>query len=332
MSEVNDGAARGEARPVALVVGATGYLGRHIVAALRRAGYPVRALARDRRRLGFIPDGETEIVVGQVTRPATLAGLCDGVSIVVSTLGVRSLKRRPTPWEVDYQGNLNVLELARQAGVERFIFAGVLHGERLRRDIAVVEPRERFIDALRQSGVPWTVLRPTGFFNDMEIIFNQARRGRVALLGSGEARMNPIHPTDLADAVVGCIADADPRDTTIEVGGPDVFSYAEIARLAFRALGKPPRIIHIPSWLVDSASQLARPFNPTAAGFLRFFRAVMTTDMVAPRTGSIHLADFYARLASGQPADQPAGQPADQLANRATNRATALTPAPDAES
>lgn len=301
-------------RPTVLVVGATGYLGRHIVAALRRTGYPVRALARDPHRLGFAPDDGIEVFVGQVTRPETLAGLCDGVSIVVSTLGVRSLKRRPTPWEVDYQGNLNVLELAQRAGVQRFIFAGVLHGERLRRSIAVVEPRERFIDMLKSSGVPWTVLRPTGFFNDMEIIFNQARRGRVMQLGDGAARINPIHPNDLAEAVIHSIEDPVARDTTAEVGGPDVYSYAEIARMAFSALGKPPHTLRIAPGLVDGAGMLVKPFNPTAAGFLRFFRAVMTTDMVAPRTGHIHLADFYAQLASGRTASQePSQEPGQEL-------------------
>lgn len=285
-------------RPLVLVIGATGYLGRHIVARLRQSGYRVRALARDPNRLGFTRDSGIEVFVGQVTRPETLAGLCDGVSVVISTLGVRSLKRKPTPWEVDYQGNLTVLQMARHAQVERFLFVGVLRGERLRASVPVVEPRERFIDALRQSAIPWTVLRPTGFFNDMETIFNQARRGRVTLLGSGEARMNPIHPTDLASEIIRCLGDEAARDMSVDVGGPDIYSYAEIARLAFRALGKPAHITRIPPGLVDGISQAVKPFNPTAAGFLRFIRAVMTTDMTAPPTGNVHLSDSFARLAA----------------------------------
>src|SRR5690349_9085476 len=92
-----------------LVVGATGYLGRHIVEHLRRASYPVRALARDASRLEVERQKGIEIFTGQVTQPETLRGLCEGISVVISTLGVRSLARKPTPWEVDYQGNLNVL-------------------------------------------------------------------------------------------------------------------------------------------------------------------------------------------------------------------------------
>src|SRR5690348_683152 len=157
----------------------------------------MRALVRDPQRLAEERERGVELFTGQVTRPETLDGLCDGVSVVVSTLGVRSLARKPTPWEVDYQGNLNVLTRAWQAGVGHVIFVGVLHGDEVRSRIPILEPRERFVDALRQSGLAWTIIRPTGAFNDMRAIFDQARRGRVWLLGTGSAHINPIHPTDL---------------------------------------------------------------------------------------------------------------------------------------
>lgn len=62
--------------------------------------------------------------------------------------------------------------------------------------------------------------------------------------------------------------------------------------MASHALGKPPHFLHIAPGLVDGVGTVVQPINPTAAAFLRFFRAVMTEDMVAPRTGHIHLADF----------------------------------------
>lgn len=284
--------------PRVLVVGATGYLGSHIVTHLRQAGYLVRALARDPRRLAGEGERGVEVFTGQVTRPETLDGLCDGVSVVVSTLGVRSLARRPTPWEVDYQGNLNVLERARQAGVSHFIFVGVLHGDEVRSRIPILEPRERFIDVLQQSGIAWTIIRPTGAFNDMKTIFQQARRGRVWLLGGGSARINPIHPADLAAEVARCIEDASAPNTTYDIGGPDILSYDEIARLAFAALGRKPRISHLPPWMVNAASLALKPFNPTGAGFLRFLGWVITSDMVGSPRGQIHLRDFFAHLAS----------------------------------
>jgi uncharacterized protein YbjT (DUF2867 family) len=281
-----------------LVVGGNGYLGRHILAHLRQLGYPVRVLVRDPARLNAEQKQDVEVFVGQVTRPETLDRLCDGISVVVSTLGLRSLARKPTPWEVDYLGNLNVLTSARAAGVKHFIFVGVLHGAELRTSIPVLEPREQFVDALRQSDLPWTVIRPTGAFNDMLVIFQQARRGRAFLIGTGEARINPIHPTDIAREVARCIEDASARNRIYDVGGPETFTYTQIAQMAFRALGTQPHITHIAPWLVDGAAQLLQPFNPTAAGFLRFFRRVITIDMVGTATGQVHLGDVFAQVAN----------------------------------
>ncbi len=280
-----------------LVVGASGYLGRHIVARLRQAGYPVRALLRDPARLEMELARDVEIRVGQVTRMETLEGLCDGISIVVSALGLRSLARKPTPWEVDFRGNLNVLTCAQRAGVERFVFVGVLHGADWRGEIPVLELREHFVDKLRRSGLAWTVLRPTGAFNDMQLLFEQARAGRAFLFGSGEAHINPIHASDVADAVENCLVDDGARNKDYAIGGPEVFTYNEIARMAFQELGREPRITHVAPWLLDGASLLSRPFNANAAGFLRFFRRVMTTDMIGTPLGQVHLRAFFAQLA-----------------------------------
>lgn len=280
-----------------LVVGASGYLGSHIVAHLRQRGYPVRALVRNPEQLKAEREKGVEVVVGQATRPETLQGLCDGISVVISALGVRSLARRPTPWEVDYQANLNILACAQKAGVNRFIFLAVLNGDEARTDIPVVEPRERFIDTLVQSDLAWTILRVTGVFNDMEMIFQQARRGRVFLPGNGMARINPIHGDDVAREAVRSIEDIAARNKTYSFGGPDVFTYTEIARMAFRALGTSPHITYIAPWLVDGLSQILKPFNPTGAGFLRFFRWVSTTDVVGALTGQVHLSDFFVQLA-----------------------------------
>lgn len=289
--------------PRVLVAGATGYLGSHIVTHLRQAGYPVRALVRDPRRLAGEGERGVELFTGQATRAETLDGLCDGVSVVVSTLGLRSLARNPTPWEVDYQANLNVLARAQEAGVSRFIFVGVLHGAEARSHIPILEPRERFIDALQQSPIAWTIIRPTGAFNDMTAIFQMAQRGRVYVVGTGNARINPIHPMDLAAEVTRCIEDAETRNTSYGIGGPDIFSYNEIARLAFDALGRKPHVTHLAPWLLDAASGALRPFNPTGSGFLRFFRWVVTSDMIGTATGEIHLRDYFAELANQRKGD-----------------------------
>lgn len=64
----------------------------------------------------------------------------------------------------------------------------------------------------------------------------------------------------------------------------------------FQELGREPRITHVAPWLLDGASLLSSPFNANAAGFLRFFRRVMTTDMRGTSLGQVHLRAFFTQL------------------------------------
>jgi uncharacterized protein YbjT (DUF2867 family) len=100
-----------------LVAGATGYRGGEVVKVLHGAGHRVRALARDPKRLGELRDLCDDVFVAEVTQPDTLTGICDGVDAVFTSVGVRTMKRKPTFWDVDCQGNLNLLEQARIARV-----------------------------------------------------------------------------------------------------------------------------------------------------------------------------------------------------------------------
>jgi len=280
-----------------VVAGATGYLGRHVVQALHREGWRVRALARDPARLGEARASCDEVFVGHATRPDTLAGLCDGADTVFSSIGVRHLHRRPTYEEVDFGANRNLVELAEVAGAQRFVFVSILDGRELRRATPLVDARERLVDRLRSSPMRTTVLRPTGFFNDMGEVFAMADRGRVWLIGSGETRINPIHGADLAQ-VVAEIARADDPAPEVAAGGPEVFTQRVIGELAFQVLDRPPRFGHVPPALVRVVASLIRPFNRNASALARMFALLGERDAGGPRHGDHRLEDFFRRLAS----------------------------------
>lgn len=283
-----------------LVAGATGYLGRHVVAALHRSGFKVRALARDPARLGKVRDLCDEVLVAEATRNDTLDRLCEGVDIVFSSIGLRSFAPRPSFWEVDYQANMNVLSRATTAAVRHFIFVSALNADRIRARVSAAEARERVVDALIASGLRWTVLRPTGFFNDMEELFKMARRGAFYVVGSGTTSMNPIHGADVAQEVVRCIRDSTTHNQAIEIGGPDVFTYRQIGELAFEALGRPPKIRSIPPWLLAAASFLLMPFNANAANLLRAMQVIGDMDMTGVPCGRHRLRDLFLELAAGE--------------------------------
>jgi len=280
------------------VAGATGYLGRHVVATLHSSGFKVRALARDPARLREARELCDEVFVAEATLNDSLEGLCDGIEIVFSSIGIRSFAPRPSFWEVDYQANMNLLSRARAAAVRHFIFVSVLNADRIRTRVAAAEARERVVDALMASGITWTVLRPTGFFNDMEELFKMARRGVFYVIGDGTTRINPIHGADVAEQVVRCIGDPQAHNQAMGIGGPDVFTTRQIGELAFEALGRPPKIRSIPPWLLGTASFLLTPFNANAAALLRAMQVVSMMDMTGTPCGGHRLRDFFLELAS----------------------------------
>lgn len=297
MSRETDGASGSGGKRV-LVCGATGYLGRHVVLEAHRRGHRVRALARDPERLGDARAACDEVFVGQATDEGTLAGLCDGIDVVISSLGNRTLARRPTVWDVDFRANMNVLRRAEEAKVGQLVFVSVLRGAEARASVPQIEARERVVDALRSSSIPWTVVRPSGFYNDMGEILEMARKGTVWIPGKGDTRFNPIHGADLAGAILDHVGDPASLGKELPVGGPDVLTMREIGELAFSALGKPPRIRSFPAWMLGGAAAVIKPFNVNVASLIAMFGVFIGEDAVTERHGSHHLADFYRDLAA----------------------------------
>ncbi|WP_425049500.1 SDR family oxidoreductase [Psychromarinibacter sp. S121] len=274
-----------------LVAGATGYLGRFLCAEYARRGHHVTALVRDTARAEELAD---VLVEAEATRPETIRGIMDGVDLVVSSLGITRQADGLGYRDVDFQANLNLLREAETAGVKRFAYVHVLKAEAMA-GVPLVDAKAAFVDALRASDMPATVIAPTGYFSDMGEVFAMARSGRVWLFGDGSHRLNPIHGADLAVA----IADAtDAGRGWLEIGGPDVMTQDEIARAAFDALGTKPRITHLPD-VLRRAALAALPLLPRRTGGpARFFLTALGLDMVAPRFGTRRLADHFDSLAA----------------------------------
>ncbi len=284
-----------------LVAGATGYLGRFVTKELKRRGYWVRVLARNPKKLEQIgpflqPAVINEIddlFLGEVTKPETLKGLCDDIDIVFSSIGITRQKDRLTYRDVDYQGNRNILDIALNNLVSKFIYVSVLNAH-LYEHLAIVKAHEDFVRYLKTCGIAYAIIRPTGYFSDMSGFLNMARNGRIYLVGNGENRINPIHGADLAkvcaDAIIG-------REQDIPVGGPKAYSMREIAGLAFLTLGKKPKITRIPPALANLGVRAIRPFNKQMSDLVEFFITAGQNDGVAPATGSHSLKSYYDEVA-----------------------------------
>jgi len=285
-----------------LVAGSTGYLGRFVVREFKEQGYWVRALARNPEKLEqtgpflepAVIEKVDEVFVGEVARPETLYGLCDSIDIVFSSIGITRQKDKLTYQDVDYQGNKNILDVALEKHVKKFIYVSVFNAY-LYGYLEIVKAHEDFVRDLQSSGLDYTVIRPTGYFSDMSEFLKMAKSGWVYLIGNGGNKINPIHGADLA---VLCVDAITSREYEISAGGPIIYSSQEIAELALSTLGKTPKIIRVPLWLAQAAVKAVRPFNKQMSDLFDFFIAAGQGDGVAPVTGSHTLSSYYQELAS----------------------------------
>ena len=281
----------------ALIAGATGYLGRHLVKEFRANGWYVLVLVRSESRARQAGLEADAMIEGEATRPADLAGIMDGVDLVVTSLGITRQKDGLSYHDVDFQANANLLSEAERAGVGRFAYVHVLGAEKMP-DVALIRAKQDFVDLLQASRLPSTVVRPGGYFSDMGDFLEMAAGGRVWLFGDGEKRLNPIHGADLAAAIRAAIEAG--RDD-ISVGGPRVFSQNELSALAFASLGKPARITHLPGWMLVASIWLLTRFTPQSFhGPIHFFLAAMRFDMVGEAHGTRDLGTHFSELAKAR--------------------------------
>ena len=283
-----------------LLAGATGYLGQYILAALLREEYPTRIVVRNKSKLSpaLLTHPLLEVVEAEVTQPDTLRGVCKGVHKVISTVGITRQKDGLTYEQVDFQANKNLLDEALREGVRKFIYVSVFKGEAMRH-IAIGAAKERFVDALKASGLDYCIIRPSVFYSDMTIFFKmaKAKKDEILLFGKGQYAMNPIHGEDLAEV---CVAQLERYEREVNVGGAEIFTQTEMARLAFEVLHKPANISYLPDWVRRLILKMGKYLLPKSIyGAMEFVLTTMAMDVVAPmQVGKHRLKAFFESLNS----------------------------------
>lgn len=278
-----------------LLAGATGYLGGYILKELLNRNINPTVVVRNPAKLPPDISGNEHLsmIEAEITRPEQLNGCCNNVDVVITTVGITKQKDGLTYMDVDYGANLNLLNEARESGVKKFIYVSVLKGDELRH-LKICDAKEKFVDALKSSGLDYCVIRPNGFFADMGEFYEMAKKGRVYLFGNGRHKANPIHGADLAEV---CVEAIDSREHEIPVGGPEILTHEQIAQIAFQVAGTKPRITRIPDWIRKSVLSLLRTFTGSKTyGPVEFFMTVLAMDLVAPTHGTHKLKEYFEML------------------------------------
>jgi uncharacterized protein YbjT (DUF2867 family) len=234
-----------------LVTGGTGFVGPHVVHALRAREIPVRALVRNPARATRLAAWGVELAVGDVTDPASLRAACDGVDAVVHLVAI--IRGRPADFErVMAQGTRNVVAAAQEAGARRFILASALGlDERTKDAVPYFKAKWEMERAVKESGLEHVIYRPSFVFGrDGGVLPTFIRLARYApvtpIVGPGTQRLQPIWIEDLAEYYALALTEQAATNRTFELGGPDAVSWNEFWQRLKQVLGKRRPSMHVP--------------------------------------------------------------------------------------
>jgi uncharacterized protein YbjT (DUF2867 family) len=264
-----------------LVAGGTGTLGTRVVRLLSDRGEAVRVLARDPARAAQLPEG-VETVAGDVRDPATLAAAVAGCTTVVSAVHGFAGPGRPSPESVDRDGNRALIRAAAAAGAGHLVLVSVLdagpdHPMSLHRAKHAAE------QALRASGLAWTIIRPAAYLETWAGIVGAklAGKGQALVFGPGRNPISFVSAGDVAAVVDLAVHDPSLRGQVLEVAGPEQLSFTQLADRLVAATGHPGRVRHLPLPVLRAMSVLARPVAPVVARQAQAAVVMNTTDMTA---------------------------------------------------
>jgi uncharacterized protein YbjT (DUF2867 family) len=229
-----------------LLAGGTGRLGSLVVKALAGRGIDVRVMTRDLHRATHLAGAHVETVLGDVRDAASIAAAITGVDVVVSAVHGFAGPGRVTPASVGRDGNVHLIQAAGGAGAGMVLMSVV--GAAPDSPLELFRMKHAAETALSASGVPGTVVRATAF---LELWIDLLRRtagrsNRPLVFGRGQNPINFVSVRDVAALVAHVVSDPASRGQTLQLGGPDTFTFNQLAYMVAADRGEATTPRHVP--------------------------------------------------------------------------------------
>src|SRR3954453_1142060 len=230
-----------------LVTGGTGHLGQAIVSELKREHHHVRILARTARA-----DAGVEWITGDLATGEGLREAVADVDVVIHAATNSPAARRGrfkfgdflhSPADVDVVGTTALLAAAERAHVQHFLHVSIVGLEHMKR-LPYSRQKLNAERIVRSAGVPWTIVRATGFYWLVERMFENMLKQRILALPA-HARMAPVDSDEFARFIVACVGDG-PRGDREDFAGPETLTMHELMEQFLAARGQHRRIRRAP--------------------------------------------------------------------------------------
>lgn len=242
-----------------LVTGATGFVGGHVVHAVRAAERDVRALVREPSKAARLHSWGVEVVEGDMTEPESLERAVAGCEAVVHLVAIRQGRREQFD-AIMVDGTRDLLAAATRAGVRRFVLMSALGtSESTKTLVPYFAAKWEMEQQVEGSGIPYVIFRPSFIFaRDGGILPTFVRLARLApvtpIIGSGTQRIQPIWIDDVAGYFADSLDRHEATGRTFELGGPDAVTWNEFWERLKRVRRMRRPSVHVPVSLMRPAA------------------------------------------------------------------------------
>ena len=215
-------------------------------------------------------------------------------------MGLTGASTRFTSYDIDYQGNLNLYNEAKAAGVKKFNYISVIAcREPGAEKVPMLHAKAMMEDEIFKGDMEYVIYRPTGYFYDIAKVFKPyVDKGEMQLLkGYHGVKANVVDCPDFAKFIVDHMCDT---NKIYEVGGKETYTYEEMAKMCFRAAGKPVIIKDSPIWMFSILANLPKIKKSGRHDIILFSKWTLSHDLVGKdETGDASFAEYIKEYFGG---------------------------------
>ena len=272
-----------------LVTGATGSLGRRVTHKLREENKSVRAFVRLLSHYHDLEDRDAEIFIGDLKQDKDIEKACRGIKYIISTHGAGRDAQA-----LEYRANIELIDQAKENGVEHFVYISVLGADQDYEDSAVFKGKKQVEKYLIKSGLNYTILRPSGFANNLLPLAERFREtGLYLLIGDPNHRSSIVSTDDLAKIAIDSVFVEGAKNKILPVGGPEIIKRGEIAQIFSRIFKKEPIVINPPLMVFDGIRTGIGLFNPDLQRSLGTLRTLLAHEFFCTKEEIDNLELIY---------------------------------------
>lgn len=235
-----------------LIAGCNGHVGKEIVKKAVGRGIDARCFDLNPMEVSGLDTSSIEIVTGDITDLEAVRKATKGIDVVMDVIGMRGETKTLTHEMVEHGGIKNIIQAGKENRVKHILYTSVL-GVEPGVPARTLSAKWNTEQTLINSGIAYTVFRPSGYFVDFAEHFAPKIKetGSFTVIGNGLTRLQPLDPADLAEAFIQSIDNEKVKNKIVKIAGSETFALVDIINLVGKVVGRDVKIKKVPFWIMN---------------------------------------------------------------------------------